>query len=604
MDKAVIEKRFQGQFDQFYAKYITTGLKKIGGDEYQGLCPFHADTNPSLSVNAKTGLYYCHGCGKKGGFIHFYAKKHGLNDRQDFPKILDGIASDFGFPSSEQKERPRLVNAYDYQDERGSLLYQVCRYEPKGFSQRRPNGNGGWDYRLDGARRVPYRLSQVLPAPEVILVEGEKDADNLAALGFTASTNPGGAGKWRKEYNVHLAGKGVIVLPDNDEPGRQHARTIAASLHGTAKHVKIIELPGLPPKGDVSDFISRFGTTDEAVEALSKIMTDAPVYKPASVENQKARTATGPCARTCLDLQERFSRTIEYVWRDHIPKSMPIMVNGREGTGKSTICLGIAKDILDTHPNGQVIWVACEGQLANTLAQAEDMGLSQSTRFKVAELAPGDYLFRFDRPEHLRKFSELISTTNREAPVLAVFIDSIRGMTGYGDNDSEVGNVMMAVNSAVCDRNGAALVYIDHFKKGKTQGDHSLLDKAVGSTAKTSAVRLVLSVLPASKLKRVLKEAKNNIGKPVPELEVLKAPTGRIIFHEAIRITEQSMRDRGEEFLFEIFSTRQRIPVNEIASEAEQREIGFDTLKKVKDSLGIESVREGDKWWWIWTALL
>ena len=64
------------------------------------------------------------------------------------------------------------------------------------------------------------------------------------------------------------------------------------------------------------------------------------------------------------------------------------------------------------------------------------------------------------------------------------------------------------------------------------------------------------------------------------------------------------MRDKGEEFLFNIFSQRQRIPVNEIADEAERREIGFDSLKKVKEALGIESVREGDKWYWIWEALL
>ena len=314
--------------------------------------------------------------------------------------------------------------------------------------------------------------------------------------------------------------------------------------------------------------------------------------------------AAGPCARTCEDLQQRFSKEVIYVWRNHAIKGTPIMLNGREGTGKSTICLGMAYEILDTHPKGFVLWVACEGQLANTLTQAEEMGLAQNPRFRVAELAPGDYLYRFDRPDHIKKFSELISALKQEAPVLAVFIDSIRGMTGFGDNDSEVGNVMMAVNGAVCDRHGAALVYIDHWKKGKTQGDHSLLDKAVGSTAKTSAVRLVMSVLPASKFKRVLKEAKNNIGKPAPELDVLKAPNGRLIFQESTRITEQSMRDKGEEFLFSIFSERQRIPVNEIADEAEKREIGFDTLKKVKETLGIESVREGDRWYWIWTALL
>lgn len=608
MDKAQIEQHFTGHFQEFFSKYLPNGVKRIGGDEYQALCPFHDDKKPSFSINAQTGLYFCHGCQKKGSWAHFYAKKHGLDDRRDFRLILDGICRDFNLNSdSAPKERPQLVKAYDYVDERDTLLYQVCRLNPKGFTQRRPNGNGGWEYKLDGTPRVPYRLPELIKAPEIIIAEGEKDCDNLAALGFTATTNPGGAGKWRKEYGTYCTGKSVIIVPDNDEPGRKHAKAVAAALYGIAKDIKIVTLPDLPPAGDVSDFIARFGKPDEAVEALSKIIADAPVYKPEQAyiaKNQPRPSNPLPCARTCEDLRKLYSRTLRWIWRQHIPGGMPVMVNGREGTGKTTICLGMAKETLETHEQGIVVWVACEGQLANTLGQAEAMRLAENPRFRIAELAPGDYLFRFDRPDHLKKFSELISSLEREAPVLAVFIDSIRGMTGFGDNDSEVGNVMMAVNSAVCDRHGSSLVYIDHWKKGRTQGDHSLLDKAVGSTAKTSAVRLVLSVLPVSKLKRALKEAKNNIGTPVPELEVFKSPSGRIIFQESRQATEQSLRDQAEELLFSMFSERQRIPAAEIAEEAEKHEMSFDTVKKLKDTLGIESVREGEKWVWVWTALL
>jgi len=455
---------------------------------------------------------------------------------------------------------------------------------------------------MKGVRLVPYRLPEILNASEIIVVEGERDVETLVGLGFCgATTNAMGAGKWRREYSQHLKGKGIYLIPDNDEPGRSHMNQVALSLKGLAKFIRPVILPGLEAGGDVSDFIAQFPDKNKAVEALSGLMAEAPEWKPSKAEAEKDVAN----ARTCEDLHAFFTRGIEYLWRSHVVRGMPVMVNAREGVGKTTICLGIGKEILNTHPEGFVVWVACEGQLLNTLNQAREIGLADHDRFRIAELAQGDFLFRLDRQDHLKKFAGLIERMSGEAPVLAVFIDSIRGMTGFGDNDSEVGNVMMAVNSLVCDKHGAALIYIDHFKKGKTAQDdpHSLLDKAVGSTAKTSAVRLVLSVLPASKFKRTLREAKNNIGRPAPELDVLKTK-GRLVFQEAKRKTEQTMREQAEGLLFDLFAERRKIPANEIADEGEKQGISFDTLKKVKETLGIESMKEVERWYWVWTALI
>ena len=128
MNKQVLENHFAGHFQDFFAKYLPAGVKKIGGSEWQAKCPFHNDENPSLSINGSTGAYFCHGCGKKGGFLHFYAKINSLDDRRDFPKILAGIARDFGIEAEEVKAK--LIKTYDYTDEAGTLLFQVCRYEP------------------------------------------------------------------------------------------------------------------------------------------------------------------------------------------------------------------------------------------------------------------------------------------------------------------------------------------------------------------------------------------------------------------------------------------------------------------------------------------
>ena len=106
-----------------------------------------------------------------------------------------------------------------------------------------------------------------------MIVEGEKDADRLAGLGLVATCNPGGAGKWQAAYNSYFQGKRVVILPDNDAPGRQHAQTIAANLDGIALEIKIVELPGLKAKGDVSDWLDDGGTRAE----LLRICDAAPI---------------------------------------------------------------------------------------------------------------------------------------------------------------------------------------------------------------------------------------------------------------------------------------------------------------------------------------
>ncbi len=113
--------------------------------------------------------------------------------------------------------------------------------KPKDFWQRRPDGKGGWINNLQGVRRVLYRLPDVKSAQTVCVAEGEKDADNLAKLGFVATTNPLGAGKWRDAYSETLRGKDVIVfgdVGDDDGAGEKHTQQRIESLSGKAKSIK------------------------------------------------------------------------------------------------------------------------------------------------------------------------------------------------------------------------------------------------------------------------------------------------------------------------------------------------------------------------------
>jgi putative DNA primase/helicase len=251
-------------------------VKRTGDGKYQAKCAAHEDRTPSLSVSRGEGgkvVMYCHAkC-----TINAICAAIGLKPSDLFPPREQRSHNGNGRHHAANGSR-RIAQTYDYVSRQGELLFQVCRTEPKGFYQRRPDGHGGWVNGLGDTPRVLYRLPDVLDGASdqfVFVVEGEKDADRLAGAGLVATTNPMGAGKWRDEYNEALRGRNVAVVPDNDEPGEQHAREVAQSLAGIAASVRIVHLPDLPPKGDASYWMDAGGTADR----LARLAIDAPPWK-------------------------------------------------------------------------------------------------------------------------------------------------------------------------------------------------------------------------------------------------------------------------------------------------------------------------------------
>ena len=136
-------------------------------------------------------------------------------------------------------------------------MLEVVRYTPKTFSQRRPDGKGGYIYNMEGVKIIPYNLPKIITSDTVFICEGEKDCESLTALGLTATTNPMGAGKWRDDFSQYFTGKDVVILCDNDEAGKKHGLDVAKKLNGYEKSIKLIEqLPEVPLKGDVSDWLN------------------------------------------------------------------------------------------------------------------------------------------------------------------------------------------------------------------------------------------------------------------------------------------------------------------------------------------------------------
>lgn len=237
-------------------------------------------THGSLAVEIageKRGTWYDHEAEEGGGVFDLLRVKAGLSNGAAM-EWLRGIGIEVGKPEAPAAGKWKFVADYHYRDSSGAIQFRVCRWlKPDGtktFSQEKADGKGGWIRgrgAMKGAMLVPYHLPELVAAVgcKVILIpEGEKDVDALRRLGFAATCNPGGAGKWPASFAKYFQGTDVVILPDNDKAGREHAELVAASLHPVAARVRVLDTPeGTPEKGDISWWIER-GTTAEQISAM------------------------------------------------------------------------------------------------------------------------------------------------------------------------------------------------------------------------------------------------------------------------------------------------------------------------------------------------
>lgn len=266
--------------DQFLS--LLKKVKQKDHNQWQACCPAHDDQVASLSVgvNGKNILVHCHaGCSTKS-----VVRAMGLQMVDlfiDKPQAVNKSQKKEPKPISEAEMLKGSHGHWDYEDKNGTLLYRIVRY-PNGDSKRflahRLTQDGHWLRSIEGVRRVLYRLPQLLaadPKGAVFIPEGEKHVDRLISLDLIATCNPFGAGSWRDEYSAHLKGRRVVILADNDKPGRDHARGIADSLQGVAASVEILELEDLPEHGDVSDWLDTGHAADELI-SLAETLPKAP----------------------------------------------------------------------------------------------------------------------------------------------------------------------------------------------------------------------------------------------------------------------------------------------------------------------------------------
>jgi len=448
------------------------------------LCPVHNDSTASLSIaqGDSGAVLKCHaGCETKD-----ILDKLGLSWGDTFDEKLERTN---GNHEPDPRNRERLVKTYDYTDEHGKLLFQACRFEPKTFKQRRPDEQGEWIYNLKQTRRVLYHLPDVLEAVAmgrtVYLVEGEKDADALIALGYCATTNAMGAGKWRDEYAEVLAGTDVVILPDNDVPGAEHAEKAAASLVAKGARVRVVQLPELPAKGDVSDWIGAGHTAAEF---------DAIVERTASWSVAQEPGALAPAMRA-IDLPP--PRPIEWIVGDLFTAGEIGLLVGDGGSFKSTAAINLAAAIAGGYTAWNRFSVRQRPALIISAEDSLDVVLMRLNAFVVGHqwdrttVLSNIHLFTTTEVtlSSMSWQNHIISETKRIGAGYVVLDPFAELIDGDENSNSEIRPIVKFLRR-LGRETGAAVNVVHH--AGKQGQDKRALDRIRGASALPSAARSIL----------------------------------------------------------------------------------------------------------------
>jgi 5S rRNA maturation endonuclease (ribonuclease M5) len=307
------------------------------GDRVLAPGPGHSPKDRSLSIKVDPSA-------PDGFVLNSFAGDNAL-DCKGYVKDKLGVRREPRPKSTNPMESMRAAAYAPSKAGKAEYIYRQADGEPylrvtrPGFFQSHWNGKG-WTNGAPKGPKIPYRLPEIIAAQhdDVLIVEGEKDADTLTEAGFVATTNSCGAGKWTSDLNSYLAGKDVYILPDNDGAGAAHARQVAGELNGIARHIRILRLPGLPAKGDVTDWMQAGGDADQLVDLLRS----AEAFEPD--ESSESKPADGTQAAITLAYFNDIGESVTKRWiiKGVIARGETSSWIAPPGKGKSALLTDIA----------------------------------------------------------------------------------------------------------------------------------------------------------------------------------------------------------------------------------------------------------------------
>ena len=486
-------------------------------------------------------LFFANGGRSGGGFDTGYVGKahrrdNGATRAKTYPTADEAIAA-----AGRQIEDATLAGRWTYHDSDGeSERLIVARFDtPDGGKEFRPVARHKGKWKLgDPAGPLPlYRLADLRDGQDPVFVcEGEKAADAAASLDLTATTSAHGSSAAGKSDWSPLAGREVVILPDADQPGESYARDVTRILLrlDPPARVKILRLPGLPPGGDVVEFVASRGTeTPDSIGcAIVLLAHETPSLDPVDFIG-------GPVLVCAADVK---CRPIEWLWPGRVALGRITLVSGKPGEGKSFLASAMAACVTtgtqwpDGAPcdPGAVIMVSGEDDPADTTvprliahgADVRKVNLLSSVRVVADDGESREVMFG------LSDVASLEAALTRIPNCRLVTIDPIGSFIGGRtdmNKDNEVRSVLAPV-AALAARHNVAVVVVAHRRKGGGGGGAD--ESTIGSRAFTGIARAVwhLTRDKNDKDRRLLLSGKNNLGREGPGLafRVVGEGVGRI----------------------------------------------------------------------------
>lgn len=478
--------------------------------------------NGSMEIILAKGVFHDHETDDKGGVLDLIKLKTGREGKEAFEWMREiGIPLE-GRPNGQAKangsHRPPPADERDYVDddqgrgepvERGKQtifatfdfvdLDSVLQYQEVRFQFKLPNGNwelqngkpkkqirqrrpdpdkqDAWIWNLGDVSHGLYNFPEIreemlLPEDErsiVFVPEGPGKCEALKSWGLLATSNSGGAAHWLPHHAQEFQGADVVILVDNDDPGRKRAIAVAASLRGIAKRVRVLDFADLVSdfvaKGDVIDWRDRYGGTKEKLFAIVEKLKD---WKP-----EPYKSKFGAVQWSELD-QKR--EPYEWLIRDFLPANERTMMYGEPSCGKSFAALDIALSVArglnyEKHNTRQagVIYCAFEGgkgfpTRVEGYRQHHELELTDGTPFVILTRSV-DLFEDEDACKNLREEIDYWRSTFRVPLGLTVF-DTVSASSGSMD-DSQGKDVAKYLGNGkkIMDGLNSATLYVHHVAK-------------------------------------------------------------------------------------------------------------------------------------------
>lgn len=506
------------------AKLIAAALgrsRPAANGEWLASCPVldhgqgNGDRNPSLSVTDADGklLLKCHG-GCSQHDVWSAVRDLGLLPQLSEwvePLVIRPInghhPAPVPRPPVQYPPAPRQVHMtgeWEYVDENGVVLFVKQRFwtsdsKGKTYKLLRVMSDGSRQASMQGARVIPYRLSDVLEAKlqgkPVFICEGEKAADALASIGVFTSTSHTGAGSWPAANSTWFANLNIVLVPDNDQPGYRYASLVASALLPIAKSVRLLALPvghtedafewvaaggdkaglmalckGLKPLADASEIVYLPPAPAEDSEPESDEFTPEPALELVP-EESKIRIEPWDTIQ---------DEPVEWLIQDVLPRKGFSALFGPPGSFKSFVALDIAHSIAtgtawmgkEVATPGAVLYICGEGH-GGVGARIRACRLHHKTE-------PGAKVYVIRHQLNLRSSKEDIQQLHlaisnlvqrEEIRFELVQVDTLaRAFGGGNENDSSDMGAFIASLSKIQRLLDCALQIVHHVGKDITKG--------------------------------------------------------------------------------------------------------------------------------------